>query len=164
MQRFTGMLVLLMSLVLTSAARAEQMTAGDAPMATLLGFFDALSVENYPHSNMQDWVTDDFLIFEMGQAFSWDDFAAFFAEASYDTWVSTEWRLSEARVSLTEGAAHISYVNRGEFVYPDPDNPGQQLKESNMWLESVYLINEEGQFRIKFLQSDNVSRVVESLP
>ncbi len=33
-----------------------------------------------------------------------------------------------------------------------------------MWLESVYLINEEGQFRIKFLQSDNVSRVVESLP
>jgi len=100
----------------------------------------------------------------MGQAFSWDDFAAFLAEASYDTWVSTEWRLSEARVSLTEGAAHISYVNRGEFVYPDPDNPGQQLKESNMWLESVYLINEEGQFRIKFLQSDNVSRVVESLP
>ena len=164
MQRFTGMLVLLMSLVLTSAARAEQMTAGDAPMATLLGFFDALSVENYPHSNMQDWVTDDFLIFEMGQAFSWDDFAAFLAEASYDTWVSTEWRLSEARVSLTEGAARISYVNRGEFVYPDPDNPGQQLKESNMWLESVYLINEEGQFRIKFLQSDNVSRVVESLP
>ena len=164
MQRFTGMLVLLMSLVLTSAARAEQMTAGDAPMATLLGFFDALSVENYPHSNMQDWVTDDFLIFEMGQAFSWDDFAVFLAEASYDTWVSTEWRLSEARVSLTDGAAHISYVNRGEFVYPDPDNPGQQLKESNMWLESVYLINEEGQFRIKFLQSDNVSRVVESLP
>ncbi len=164
MQRFTGMLVLLMSLVLTSAARAEQMTAGDTPMATLLGFFDALSVENYPHSNMQDWVTDDFLIFEMGQAFSWDDFAAFLAEASYDTWVSTEWRLSEARVSLTEGAAHISYVNRGEFVYPDPDNPGQQLKESNMWLESVYLINEEGQFRIKFLQSGNVSRVVESLP
>ena len=67
-------------------------------------------------------------------------------------------------MSLTEGAAHISYVNRGEFVYPDTDNPGQQLKESNMWLESVYLINEEGQFRIKFLQSDNVSRVVESLP
>ena len=97
MQRFTGILVLLMSLVLTSVTRAEQMSAEDGPMSTLLGFFDALSVENYPHSNMQDWVTDDFLIFEMGQAFSWDDFSAFLAEASYDTWVSTEWRLSEAR-------------------------------------------------------------------
>jgi hypothetical protein len=164
MQRFTVTQVLLISLLLVSVTRAEQMTAEHAPMATLLGFFDALSVENYPSPNIQDWVTDDFLIFEMGQAFSWDDFSAFLAEASYDTWVSTEWRLSDARVSLSDGAAHISYVNRGEFVYPDPDNPGQQLKESNMWLESVYLINEEGQFRIKFLQSDNVSRVVESLP
>ena len=78
--------------------------------------------------------------------------------AGYADWLSTEWRFSDIRVSLSEGAAHISYVNEGEFVYPDPEDRNQLLRESNRWLESVYLVRAGERFKIKFLQSDNVTR------
>ena len=67
-------------------------------------------------------------------------------------------------MSLSGSSAHVSYVNTGEFVYPDPDNPGQALRERNVWLESAYLVLEEGRLKLKFLQSDNVSREIEALP
>jgi hypothetical protein len=67
-------------------------------------------------------------------------------------------------VSLSGSSAHVSYVNTGEFVYPDPDSPGQALLEHNVWLESAYLVLEEGRLKLKFLQSDNVSREIEAIP
>ena len=133
-------------------------------IATLEGFFTAFSVERYPNPDIHNWVTDDFLIFEMGEAFSWSDFEAFLERAGYRNWISTDWQFSDLRVSVAESAAHISYVNHGEFVYPDPDNPGQKLLEKNRWLESVYLVEEGGRLKIKFLQSDNVTREVTPLP
>jgi hypothetical protein len=37
-------------------------------MASLEGFFKALSVEKYARGGFDKWVIDDFLIFEMGKA------------------------------------------------------------------------------------------------
>jgi hypothetical protein len=143
---------------------AQETINEDRVMASLRGFFTALSVENYPDPKMKDRITDDFLIFEMGKAFSWERFQYFLNDAGYSAWTSTRWQFSEARVSLSGGSAHVSYVNTGEFVYPDPDNPGQALRERNVWLESAYLVREEGRLKLKFLQSDNVSREIEALP
>jgi hypothetical protein len=144
--------------------KAQQAITEDGAIAALRGFFTAFSVENYPDPQMKDWITDDFLIFEMGKAFSWERFQYFLNDAGYSAWTSTRWQFSEARVSLSGGSAHVSYVNTGEFVYPDPDNPGQALRERNVWLESAYLVREEGRLKLKFLQSDNVSREIEALP
>ena len=139
---------------------AETRPDAVSAVETLEGFFAAFSVEHYPNPEIHDWITDDFLIFEMGQAFDWASFGAFLDDAGYANWLSTEWRFSDIRVSLSGGAAHISYVNEGEFVYPDPENPNQLLRESNRWLESVYLVRKDERVKIKFLQSDNVAREV----
>lgn len=133
-------------------------------LAVLAGFFDALSVENYPSDEMNRWISADFMIFEMGQAFSWPDFQAFLSSAGYGNWLSTDWQFSDIKVSLDEHSAHLSYVNTGQFIYPDVSDPSLTMREDNVWLESVYLIQEEGDLKIRFLQSDNISRQVTALP
>ena len=162
MHRYGCLWVLLLVCVMPFAKAQERPTEQSAE-ATLAGFFDALSTENFPRADMREWVTGDFLIYEMGQTFSWPEFQQFLEAADYDTWVSTHWQFSDLRVSLSESAAHISYVNTGEFVYPDPEQPGKNVRELNVWLESAYLVLDDGKLKIKFLQSDNVSRVVEPL-
>lgn len=153
---------MLCGMVTWSWAQSEADEA--AAVATLEGFFQALSVEHYPNPKIHDWVTEDFLIFEMGEAFDWPRFQAFLDSAGYANWVSTDWRFSDLRVSVSPGSAHISYVNKGEFIYPDPADATQMLREQNMWLESVYLVKEGTRYKIKFLQSDNVTRTLEPLP
>ena len=132
--------------------------------AVLAGFFDALSVENYPSDAMDRWITDDFMIFEMGQAFSWPQFQAFLSGAGYANWLSTDWQFSDIKISLDERSAHLSYVNTGQFIYPDPGDPSMTKREDNMWLESVYLVQQDGGLKIRFLQSDNISREITQLP
>ena len=147
-----------------TASTAETRPDAVAAVETLEGFFAAFSVEHYPNPEINKWITDDFLIFEMGEAFDWASFSAFLDAAGYAGWLSTEWRFSDIRVSLSEGAAHISYVNEGEFVYPDPEDRNQLLRESNRWLESVYLVKTGESYKIKFLQSDDVTRKVVAIP
>lgn len=157
-------IVIVLLCLISYQPNAQETINEDRVMASLRGFFTALSVENYPDPKMKDRITDDFLIFEMGKAFSWERFQYFLNDAGYSAWTSTRWQFSEARVSLSGSSAHVSYVNTGEFVYPDPDNPGQALRERNVWLESAYLVREEGRLKLKFLQSDNVSREIDALP
>jgi hypothetical protein len=154
------MMVVLLCL-LVYQPKAQEALSEDAAMAALEGFFNALSVENYPNPGIKNWITEDFLIFEMGKSFSWERFQAFLDEAGYSAWTSTRWEFSEARVSLSGNSAHISYVNTGKFVYPDPANSGRALLERNVWLESAYLVTDEGGLKLKFLQSENISRTVE---
>ena len=101
-------------------------------MASLEGFFKALFIENYAQVGIDKWVTNEFLIFEMGQAFTWVEFKAFLKDIFYGIWISTDWQLSVERVSLTNDSADISYQNEGDFIYPDPDNPGQRIKERHV--------------------------------
>ena len=154
----------LIMMISMACARADNISDEAAAVATLEGFFAAFSVEHYPNPSMGDWITDDFLIFEMGEVFTWPSFQEFLAGSGYADWISTDWQFSDLRVSVSAHAAHISYVNEGEFIYRDPANPEGRLRERNRWLESVYLVKQDGRFKIKFLQSDNVTREVSVHP
>ena len=114
-------------------------------------FFELLDLEVYQKENIAKILTNDFHIFEMGKAWNMDEFDEFIQEASKTT-ISTDWVLSNYVVSLDENSAHISYVNDGVFKTTD-----NELVISN-WLESVYLVKEDGELKLKFLQSDLVSR------
>lgn len=114
-------------------------------------FFELLDLEVYQKENISKILTNDFRIFEMGKAWNMDEFDEFIQEASKTT-ISTDWVLSNYVVSLDENSAHISYVNDGVFKTTD-----NELVISN-WLESVYLVKEDGELKLKFLQSDLVSR------
>ena len=120
-------------------------------IAKLNQFFELLDLEVYQKENISKILTNDFQIFEMGKAWNMDEFDEFIQEASKTT-ISTDWVLSNYVVSIDENSAHISYVNDGVFKTTD-----NELVISN-WLESAYLVKEGGELKLKFLQSDLVSR------
>ena len=120
-------------------------------IAKLNQFFELLDLEVYQKENISKILTNDFQIFEMGKAWNMDEFDEFIQEASKTT-ISTDWVLSNYVVSIDDNSAHISYVNDGVFKTTD-----NELVISN-WLESVYLVKEGGELKLKFLQSDLVSR------
>ena len=114
-------------------------------------FFELLDLEVYQKENISKILTNDFQIFEMGKAWNMDEFDEFIQEASKTT-ISTDCVLSNYVVSIDKNSAHISYVNDGVFK-----TTGNELVISN-WLESAYLVKEGGELKLKFLQSDLVSR------
>lgn len=162
--RFLGTAGLLSALIGMLSSQLMARPSEEEARAALAGFFNALSVENYPRDAMDRWITDDFVIFEMGQAFSWPQFQTFLSGAGYANWLSTDWQFSDIKISLDERSAHLSYVNTGQFIYPDPGDASMTTREENVWLESVYLVQQDGGVKIRFLQSDNISREITQLP
>jgi hypothetical protein len=64
----------------------------------------------------------------------------------------TSWTLSEFDISLDNYSAHVSYINRGIFKH------GDEMTAKLHWMESAYLIKQTGGYKIKFLNSNVVSR------
>ena len=145
---------ILASSSLTASAQDSETTA----IRALENFFNALSIENYGDGSLERSVSEDFLIFEMGQRFTLDQFKSFLASADYNTWKSTQWTLSEATVTSVNGMTHVSYKNTGVFVFPSQDAPASLIEQRNVWLESALLVIEDGEVKLKFLQSENIFR------
>jgi hypothetical protein len=153
--RFSTTVFLSWVLIATPIAAEE---SPQEAIDALRSFFDALGVDRYGDGSLEKVVTDDFVIFEMGQEFTLDEFKRFLESANYSDWVSTQWQLSNHSVWADENAAHIHYHNTGVFVYPDSNQSAQLTQQDNFWLESAFFVREEGQLRLKFLQSENVYR------
>ena len=128
-------------------------------ITTLESFFSALSVENYGNGDLEKIVTDDFVIFEMGQRFTLPEFKEFLASANYTDWVSTRWVLSNHTITSAQESSHIFYQNDGVFIFPSAGDPEKLSKQQNMWLESALVVKEGEILKLKFLQSENVTRV-----
>ena len=88
--------------------------------------------------------------------FTLNEFIDFIESAGYLGWESTEWFLSDFTISIDSNSAHASYLNTGVFVYPNPYAKEVLLKENKQWLESVFIIREGEDLKIKFLQSDEI--------
>ncbi len=128
-------------------------------ITTLESFFSALSVENYGNGDLEKIVTDDFVIFEMGQRFTLPEFKEFLASANYTDWVSTRWVLSNHTITSAQESSHIFYQNDAVFIFPSAGDPEKLSKQQNMWLESALVVKEGEILKLKFLQSENVTRV-----
>ena len=154
----TFVIVILASLTssLSSIANAD---VSDTPALDALNkFFDALSIDNYENGALENQVTDDFIIFEMGQRFTLAQFKTFLASANYKDWKSTQWTISDATVTSVNGMTHISYKNTGVFVFPSQDSSTRLTEQRNIWLESALLVVDGEQLKLKFLQSENIFR------
>ena len=140
----------------SSIANAD---VSDTPALDALNkFFDALSIDNYENGALENQVTDDFIIFEMGQRFTLAQFKTFLASANYKNWKSTQWTISDATVTSVNGMTHISYKNTGVFVFPSQDSSTGLTEQRNIWLESALLVVDGEQLKLKFLQSENIFR------
>ena len=83
-------------------------------------FFNALNIKNYNKELLSQKVTSDFIIYEMGDKFTLNEFTDFIESAGYLGWESTEWFLSDFTISIDKNSAHASYLNIGVFIYPNP--------------------------------------------
>jgi hypothetical protein len=142
--------ITLLTLLVSGGLWADSITEKEA-ISKLNQFFNLLDIEIYQKEKILTILTDDFQIFEMGKAWDMNEFDEFLQEASKTT-VSTDWVLSNYVVSIDDSSAHISYVNDGVFKTTDDESV------ISNWLESVYLVKEGAELKLKFLQSDLVNR------
>ena len=140
----------ILTLLVSGGLWSDSITEKEA-ISKLNQFFNLLDIEIYQKEKILTILTDDFQIFEMGKAWDMNEFNEFLQEASKTT-VSTDWVLSNYVVSIDNNSAHISYVNDGVFKTTDNESV------ISNWLESVYLVKEDGELKLKFLQSDLVNR------
>ena len=143
-------LLLSLTLILSANAWAEAITEQEV-IDKVNQFFELLDLEVYQKEKVLTILTDDFQIFEMGKPWNMNEFDEFLQEASKTT-LTTDWGLSNFVVSIDENSAHASYINDGIFKTIDNESV------ISNWLESVYLVKEKGELKLKFLQSDLVSR------
>ena len=115
----TKFLIVILASLTSSLPSIANSDALDKPALDALNkFFHALSVDNYESGALENQVTDDFIIFEMGQRFTLAQFKTFLASAITQNWKSTQWTISDATVTSVNGMTHISYKNTGVFVFP----------------------------------------------
>ena len=143
-------LLLMLTLIISVNAWAEKINEQEV-IAKVKQFFELLDIEVYQKEKVLTILTDDFQIFEMGKAWDMNEFDEFLQEASKTT-LTTDWVLTNFVVSIDENSAHVSYVNDGLFKTIDNESV------ISNWLESVYLVKEKEELKLKFLQSDLVSR------
>ena len=74
-------------------------------------FFNALNIKNYNKIILSQKVTTDFIIYEMGDKFTLNEFTDFIESAGYLGWESTEWFLSDFTISIDINSAPVSYTH-----------------------------------------------------
>ena len=145
-------IIALTSLLISFSAFSIEVSEETA-IAKLEEFFYLLDVDRYDKEDFSRLITKDFQIFEDGQDLDRETFHDFISEAT-DTIIETEWALSDFKVTLNMDSAHITYYNNGVFK----TNNNESIY--SFWMESVYLIIEEGELKVQFLQSDLVNREI----
>jgi len=130
-------------------------------ISVLKEFFNAIDIDNLGNKLVYDHVTKDFVIYEMGEKYDLGSFLNVIKIHFKKGYVSTDWSLYDFKVSIDNNTAHISYFNKGKFVFIEN---GVKKEENILWMESVYMKYEEEKLKLSFLQSDDISReVIESV-
>ena len=124
---------------------------------TILGLFDSFSVESSDKSNLYNFVTDDFVLYEMGKKMNASEFLDF--ASSFGT-IEDDWTLSDMKISIDKESAHVYLKNKGRFVTV---NEGKKELHNYDWLESAYMVRVDGKLKIKFYFSDTVNQSSESI-
>ena len=121
---------------------------------TMEHFFEVLDVDNYERKLLEEVVTKDFKVFEAGEVMDIEQFHAFVTHVDPNVapLSETSWTLSEFDISLDNNSAHVSYINRGIFKH------GDEMTAKLHWMESAYLIKKADVYKIRFLNSNVVSR------
>ncbi len=151
---------LLLCLMSCSSNTNNNITEKQA-ISVLKEFFNAIDIDNLGNKLVYDHVTKDFVIYEMGEKYDLGSFLNVIKTHFKKGYVSTDWSLYDFKVSIDNNTAHISYFNKGKFVFIEN---GVKKEENILWMESVYMKYEEEKLKLSFLQSDDISReVIESV-
>ena len=101
----------------------------------------------------ENYVTDDFLIYEIGRKFNLEEFLEFVK--GFGEFESNR-TFKNIRVDLDKNSAHVSLEHTGEFNLESPTPEGETYLYYE-WLESAYLVRENGTLKFKFYFSQQVN-------
>ena len=141
----------------TTQNKQSQITDAEV-VDTIKRMFHSFSVESDDKNNFYEVVTDDFVLYEMGQIFSASEFIEF-AEESFNT-IEDDWELTDFNISIDNQSAHAYFKNKGRFVTLIEGKKRLLRKE---WVESAYMVRVNGELRVKFYFSDAVNETSEDL-
>ncbi len=143
--------LLILLLLLTSCVSSNQSDITEEEVKNkLYEFFDVLSIDNPDKNKLYDLVTDDYFIFENQKKYSMEEFIAFVNTFKI---IENNWELSDFEIDIDKNSAHVSLRNIGKFLVET--DSGNVIMDFN-WLESAYLVREEGELKFDFYFSDAV--------
>lgn len=146
-------LTLLFSFVLISC---DYTTSKELPVTEeeVLGVFNEMfnALDNDLDS-YKNYVTDDFIIYEIGRKFTLDEFVEF--AKGFGKFQSNR-TFKNIRIDLDQNSAHISLEHIGEFSLESPTPDGETYLYYE-WLESAFLVKENGNLKFKFYFSQQIN-------
>lgn len=150
-------LIFMLCLFVMACSQQPEKISEAEVVKTLEGFFDAFDVENTNPDLLDEYITKDFLIYEAAKKMNKEEFLEFVGGFPI---TKSEWELSDFKISTDVNSAHISLFNKGDFIMQyDTITINQKFE----WLESAYLVKEEGKLKIKFYFSDHISIAVDTI-
>ena len=150
-------IMILLIAFLLNGCTSNQKISEEEVMNTLLGMFDSFSVESNNKENFYNWVTDDYVLYEIGRTFTASEFLEF--ASSFNT-IEDDWELSDMTISIDDKTAHAYFKNKGRFVTL---NDGQKTLLNYEWLESAYMVKVDGKLKIKFYFSDAINQTSQQI-
>ena len=147
--------LLILLLLLTSCVSSNQNDITEEEVVNkLYEFFDVLSIDNPDKNKLYDLVTDDYFIFENQKKYSMEEFVTFVNSFKI---IENNWELSDFEIDIDKNSAHVSLRNIGRFLVET--DSGNVIMDFD-WLESAYLVREEGELKFDFYFSDAVKENV----
>ena len=104
-----------------------------------------------------DIVTDDFFIFENSRTYTKDEFVDYVK--SFGTFEAKR-SFEDIVIDTDQNSAHLSLKQHGEFIVTTPEGKIQMIFD---WLESVYMVKDKEQLKVKFYFSEVVNDTIISL-
>ncbi len=119
-------------------------------------FYFHLDVKRYSLDSLDDIVSDDFLVFESGQAMDRAQFHRYLSHTddSVEPLSLTRWDQSDFNISSDEKTIHATYRNVGRFEH------GSSMVVQIEWLESALFIRTSNGLTLKFLNVNLVSKTI----
>jgi len=138
-------------LLIFSCSSSNEITEQDVK-DTIFGMFDSFSVESDDKNNFYNYVTDDYILYEIGKKMDAVEFLEF---ASTFNTIEDDWEITDWNISIDKQSAHAYFKNNGRFVTL---NEGKKTLLNYQWIESAYLVKADDKLKIKFYFSDTVSQ------
>ena len=141
---------LLLFMACANGSKKDQKISEEKVRKTFNDFFYALDND---YTKIKDFVTDDFVIYEVGRKWTTDEFLEFVKSfGSFEV----ERKFSNMVIDTDINSAHIRLEHRGNFILENP-TPKGETELYYEWLESAYLVKQGDDLKFKFYFSEQVN-------
>ena len=101
-------IILLFSSILLIGCNNSEKISEQEVIDTIYGMFDSFSVESENKNNFYNFVTDDYVLYEIGKKMNAEQFLEF---ASTFNTVEDDWELSDINISIDNNSEHAYFKN-----------------------------------------------------